>query len=144
MVNLWLNMVVYDNKAIGMGLADELKKSINAEGDAQSKRGRGVVMFIAQKDEIADALERGFNIKKIWQYLYNKNRMPIQYPTFANYVYRYITGVDAKAADGSKTTNSARKSNAAFVDKKDPVKHKSKSIDFNYSSGYERNQHLAD
>lgn len=69
-----------------MTLSEELKHQLKPE----RQRGHGRRAFLAQRNEIAQALEDGYRAKEIWEHLHDKGAMPIQYRTFIDYVNRYI------------------------------------------------------
>lgn len=74
-----------------MSLIDELNKAM-VNNPARGK-GRGKQLFLAQRSDISDALNAGYKMTEIWQYLHNNDKMPITYRVFAEYVYRHIKRV---------------------------------------------------
>lgn len=68
-----------------MNLTDELRKS-----PPTRKRGQGRQAFLVRQKEIEQAISEGFSSAEVWQHLYNKELMPIQYRQFVRYVDRYI------------------------------------------------------
>jgi hypothetical protein len=68
-----------------MNLTDELRKS-----PPTRKRGQGRQAFLVRQKEIEQAISEGFSSAEVWQHLYNKGLMPIQYRQFVRYVDRYI------------------------------------------------------
>ena len=84
------------NKTVSWGLEkmsfiDELNKEM-VNNPARGK-GRGKQLFLAQRSDISDALNAGYKMTEIWQYLHNNDKMPITYRVFAEYVYRHIKRV---------------------------------------------------
>jgi len=77
-----------------MDIIDELKKDNNS-----LKKGRGRIAFLAYKNDISDALKEGYKAKDIWEILYKKKRISIQYRAFMVYVKKYITDIEKKKMD---------------------------------------------
>lgn len=51
-----------------------------------AKRATGRQAFLAHKDEIAEAVKRGYTVKEIWQALVDEGAMPVGYESFLRYV----------------------------------------------------------
>ena len=49
------------------------------------------VFFLAQKDDISDALNRGLTISSVWELLHDEGLFDGTYKTFCKYVALYIT-----------------------------------------------------
>ena len=69
-----------------MGLLDELGKN----NSVAANRHRSKRYFLSHKDEIKQALDKGYTIKEIFNYLSEKKKISISYSTLVNYVSRYI------------------------------------------------------
>jgi hypothetical protein len=65
-----------------MALVDELRRA--------RFRGAGRMAFLAQREEISQALAAGASKKAVWQLLHDKGQMPIGYARFVAYTHRYI------------------------------------------------------
>ena len=76
-----------------MNLSEELRKKAPQRSRL---RGHGRQAFLAQRNEIAQALVDGYTAKDIWEHLHDQGTMPIQYRTFIDYVNRYIKTGDQK------------------------------------------------
>lgn len=65
-------------------LGDWIKKR------ASTKRDKNLVMFLAVKDDVADALQAGYPVKTIWEHMYATGRLSIGYDSFLNYTNRQL------------------------------------------------------
>ena len=63
---------------------------IKAEALNQKRKGSGRVEFLALRQEIQDALNDGYLVKEVWQYLKDKGVISIQYRMFIRYVNRFL------------------------------------------------------
>lgn len=61
-----------------------------------NKKGAGKLRFLAHKNEIVQAMERGWNQKDIWQDLRDRAVFVCSYSLFTKYVARYIEGKEPK------------------------------------------------
>lgn len=55
-----------------------------------TKRDKNLVMFLAVKNDVADALEAGYPVKTIWEHMYSTKRLTMGYDSFLNYTNRQI------------------------------------------------------
>jgi len=58
----------------------------------QSNARSGLVAVMSHKEEIAEALERGFTVKKIYQIMFRDGEVSIGYQSFARLVSIYVKG----------------------------------------------------
>ena len=68
----------------------KLMDGIKAEALNQKRKGSGRVEFLALRQEIQDALNDGYLVKEVWQYLKDKGVISIQYRMFIRYVNRFL------------------------------------------------------
>ena len=73
-----------------------LLEKLEVERASQSNSRNGVVSVLAHKGEIAEALERGFTVKKIYQIMARDGEVSISYQSFARLVSIYVKGKDKK------------------------------------------------
>jgi Lhr-like helicase len=75
-----------------------MKKSLaeNITAFKQNKQGTNIrknkVEFLAMRDDIAEALEKGWSITAIWETLRNEGSFTATYNTFRLYVLKYLSG----------------------------------------------------
>jgi len=69
-------------------LAERIAERINQQVTAKKTSGR--VVFLALKDEIAQAVQAGWPVKEIWQTLHDEGRIAVGYHVFNLYVNKYI------------------------------------------------------
>ena len=68
-----------------------MKKKILSEIEPpQGKRGLGKTQFLAQAEEIKNALDIGWPNKDIWQNLYAEGSISVQYRIFSKYVKELV------------------------------------------------------
>lgn len=106
-----------------MSLSEELKKSPPAR-----KRGQGRQAFIARRGDIEQALNDGYSSAEIWQHLYDKGVMPVQYRQFIRYVDRYITSKQTNEQPSNKSESKKPQNveKAERTDKEEPKQLKKK------------------
>jgi len=88
-----------------------VRRSLADRDPPKGKRGVGKARFLAHKDEIALALDKGWNQRDVWQDLKDRGVFEFSYVQFTKYVARYIDGrvvdpgnsVTPKKNKGSKT-----------------------------------------
>ena len=68
----------------------KLMDGIKAQALNQKRKGSGRVEFLALRQEIQDALDDGYLVKEVWQYLSDKGVISIQYRMFIRYVNRFL------------------------------------------------------
>lgn len=54
------------------------------------QRDKNLVAFLAVKADVQDALNEGYAVKTIWEYMVEKKRIGYGYETFLNYTNRLI------------------------------------------------------
>lgn len=110
-----------------VAMADLLK-------NLSAKRATGRQAFLAHKEEIAEAVKRGYTVKEIWQALVDEGAMPVGYESFLRYVrqlpeYRRATrrasteaGADREAVGGKRVRAEARQPDFGLGTSKDAHK----------------------
>lgn len=83
-----------------MSLLDALKQRELSDHGEQTK-GRGVRLFLAQKQEISEAIKEGWTYKQIHSLLQEQGKMPVVYRVFCQYVYKFITSKKANSEPDS-------------------------------------------
>jgi len=81
-----------------MDLLSELEKDKDT-----AKRGEGRVVFLALKSEIEAALIEGYSAREVWAFLHKKGHVKFKYPTFMNYVNKFIYHSKTKKPNSTKT-----------------------------------------
>lgn len=82
---------------------DLLEKASGSSPRSQAKRN--IAQFLACKEEICDALGKGWNMRAIWELLYERRRFLGQYNCFTLYVRKFIRspapppGIDGSNSD---------------------------------------------
>ena len=71
-------------KTLDQRIADRVRRSDSV------KRGAQRAAFLAQKEEIAEALAAGWSVKDIWRTLSEEGRIRVGYQAFCEYVNRWI------------------------------------------------------
>lgn len=69
-----------------------LLKRLEEDQANQSNVRNGLVAVMSHKNEIAEALERGFTVKKIYQIMLRDGEVSIGYQSFARLVSIYVKG----------------------------------------------------
>lgn len=69
-------------------LAERIAERVNQQVTVKKTSGR--LVFLALKDEIAQAVQSGWPVKEIWQTLHDEGRTAVGYHTFNLYVNKYI------------------------------------------------------
>jgi hypothetical protein len=98
----------------------------------KNRRKGGWVLFLAVSDEVAAALDAGYNVKVIHEYLTDQGKLKCSYDTFRGYVKKYqqkpIRAV-AASAPAIKEQAPGQKGNKATAPK--PQATKLKQFEFN-------------
>lgn len=84
------------SKKINPLLKQLIEDSLSSEGIGSTKRNRNLSSFLVNKEEIQEALTKGWNIKSIWKLLNNEGNFPGCYETFLKYIKNYIPVKDNK------------------------------------------------
>ena len=89
-------------KTLDQRIADRVRRSDSVQRGAQR------AAFLAQKDEIAQALAAGWSVKDIWRTLSEEGRIRVGYQAFCEYVNRWIREpTPAPAPSGTPNTSVA-------------------------------------
>ncbi len=70
--------------------SEDLAAWTKAQSLKTSRHDRYVVAFLSVKCDVQTALEEGYSMKTIWEYLSAKGRLDCRYETFTHHVKRYI------------------------------------------------------
>ena len=81
-----------------------LLERLEEEHAKQPNSRSGVVSVLAHKDEIAEALNKGFTVKKIYQIMARDGEVSVSYQSFARLVGIYIKGKEKSGKRGLKTS----------------------------------------
>lgn len=94
---------------------DGLEKWVQERDKRQKKRRQdaSAVEFLAVKKDVTDAIEAGYSLKTIWEYLKEGKKIRSTYETFRRHVKRFIKAVPKdqptlaakNEADASPATN---------------------------------------
>ncbi|EFI4080053.1 TraK family protein [Vibrio parahaemolyticus] len=89
---------------------DGLEKWVQERDKRQKKRRQdaSAVEFLAVKKDVAEAIEAGYSLKTIWEYLKEGEKVRSTYETFRRHVKRFI-----KSAPKDHETLAAKKEVAA-------------------------------
>lgn len=66
------------------------------------KRADYPAAFLLAKTDVMQAMEAGYDLKTIWEFLRETGRIPFRYETFLKYVRKYIT----ECSEGGSTVSS--------------------------------------
>lgn len=69
---------------------DELAAWVQKRAKSRPRQDKGLVAFIAVKDDIAQAMEAGYALKTIWEHLHETGKIPCRYETFLKHVKNQI------------------------------------------------------
>ncbi len=58
----------------------------------RTTEGKNKVAFLALKEDISEALEKGWSITAIWETLHDEGSFTASYNTFRLYIMKYING----------------------------------------------------
>ncbi|WP_115705381.1 TraK family protein [Legionella sainthelensi] len=61
-------------------------------GEQSPKRTKSKVEFLALREEISEALEKGWSLTAIWETLHDEGSFTATYNTFRLYVLKYLNG----------------------------------------------------
>lgn len=99
---------------------DGLEKWVLERDKRQKKRRQdaSVVEFLAVKKDVAEAIEAGYSLKTIWEYLKEGEKVRSTYETFRRHVKRFIKSASKdhetlaakKEVDAPKVETKAKKS----------------------------------
>src|ERR1700675_1165485 len=94
---------------------DELTGWVKKNGKV-SRRDKNVVLFLAIKKDLIEAMAAGYSLRTIWRHMSETQRIEVSYDSFLSYVSRYIR-TDAQASEAtpkSKAQSSASSQPAGF------------------------------
>lgn len=100
--------------------ADELAAWVKKKPAKQPRQDRHVIAFLAVKEDVKSALDAGYSMKTIWEYMQETGRIATRYETFTLHVKRYIKNApaatepapQAKGKPKSKAKQTAKKAAA--------------------------------
>ncbi|MDQ7731057.1 TraK family protein [Halomonas sp. SpR8] len=75
--------------------ADELAAWVKKKPAKQPRQDRHVIAFLAVKEDVKSALDAGYSMKTIWEYMQETGRIATRYETFTLHVKRYIKNAPA-------------------------------------------------
>ncbi len=68
--------------------SDELAEWVRRR--PSTKRDKNVVAFLAVRDDVEEALSKGYPVSTIWAHMYENKRVAFRYEMFLHYVNRHI------------------------------------------------------
>jgi hypothetical protein len=97
---------------------DGLEKWVQERDKRQKKRRQdaSAVEFLAVKKDVTEAIEAGYSLKTIWEYLKEGEKVRSTYETFRRHVKRFI-----KSAPKGQATLAAKNEVAASSAEKQPA-----------------------
>ena len=92
---------------MGKGCLDELSEWLDShpkKKEGLSKSGK--IAFLAVKDDVKTALDAGYPMSLVWEYMSDAGKLKCGYEVFRRHVHRYIRqpADEGKAADSSPPT----------------------------------------
>lgn len=54
------------------------------------RKDKNLVTFLALKEDIKEALNNGFSMKTVWEFMYENEHFKLRYETFVKYVNKHI------------------------------------------------------
>jgi len=79
--------------------------SLRVKDNRSSRNARNLAAFLAQRDEIHNALGDGWTIYQIWETLHAEQKITTSYNTFCNQVNRLIIKREGAALPKKKSTD---------------------------------------
>lgn len=70
---------------------------------SQIKRRDYLAVFMAARADVMAAMEAGYALKIIWEYMRETGRIPFRYETFLKYVRQHITNARPSSMSQSST-----------------------------------------
>lgn len=80
---------------------DELAEWVSKRKAKKPRQDKHVVAFLAVKSDVKAALDAGYSMKTIWEYMRETGRLEYRYETFTQHVKRYIKAPQAQPAPPS-------------------------------------------
>jgi hypothetical protein len=81
------------------------------------QRDKNLVAFLAVKADVQDALNEGYAVKTIWEYMVEKKRIEYGYETFLNYINRLIR----RKGKGGTPDNTKNEQSSVTNTKEEPI-----------------------
>lgn len=69
---------------------DQLAEWVKKREKSRPRQDKGLVAFIAVKDDITEAIDAGYALKTIWEHLHETGKIPYRYETFLKHVKKHI------------------------------------------------------
>lgn len=69
---------------------DQLAEWVKKRGKSRPRQDKGLVAFIAVKDDIEEAMAAGYALKTIWEHLHETGKIPFRYETFLKHTKKHI------------------------------------------------------
>lgn len=88
---------------------DALATWAKEEPAKRSRRDRHVIAFLAAKEDVKSALDAGYSMKTIWEFMTETGRIGTRYETFTLHVKRYIKHTQASRRPASKASSNNAK-----------------------------------
>ncbi|EJD6669369.1 TraK family protein [Providencia rettgeri] len=114
--------------------ADELAAWVKKKPTKQPRQDRHVIAFLAVKEDVKSALDAGYSMKTIWEYMQETGRIATRYETFTLHVKRYIKNAPARQVRPQAASEPAPKGTSKSKTKSDAEKTAPTGIKgFNYN-----------
>ena len=81
------------------------------------QRDKNLVAFLAVKADVQDALNEGYAVKTIWEYMVEKKRIEYGYETFLNYINR----LNRRKGKGGTPDNTKNEQSSVTNTKEEPI-----------------------
>lgn len=69
---------------------ERLDEWVKNRETSRARKDKNLVAFLALKDDIKAALDNGFSMKTIWEFMYENEQFKLRYETFLKYVNKHI------------------------------------------------------
>lgn len=69
---------------------DQLAEWVKKREKSRPRQDKGLVAFIAVKEDISEAIDAGYALKTIWEHLHETGKIPYRYETFLKHVKKHI------------------------------------------------------
>lgn len=69
---------------------DQLAEWVKKREKSRPRQDKGLVAFIAVKEDITEAIDAGYALKTIWEHLHETGKIPYRYETFLKHVKKHI------------------------------------------------------
>lgn len=107
---------------------DQLAEWVKKKEKSRPRQDKGLVAFIAIKNDIIEAIDAGYALKTIWEHLNETGKIPYRYETFLKHVKKHIKAQNNKPP--SEPAGKAKEIAAAKPVKQEPRKLVSQSKEF--------------